>query len=172
MGTPNLPFLTRRGNRVAEPEGAPADPVVAAYVWGERFVKQTPIVATQAKAPGQIETPEGIMAYEAGDWIACNVPDLDGQDLHFWPIRESIFGATYSPVPEVVQGLGVTVEIGEDEVLHWLGERTTRTAFRDALMSLVITGTTFPMYSDRQWAAEDADLLIDALRKHRKGRRR
>jgi len=76
------------------------------YVWAERQV-----------TAGQVETPEGTMTYEAGDYIVADSPPT-----HVWPVKAAIFERTYEPLaPERValdreldEFAGVIARMGRD----------------------------------------------------------
>ena len=55
-----------------------------------RYRKIEPIFAQLATADGAIATPEGVMEYRAGDYIAT-----DARRTHSWPIRRDVFEQTY-----------------------------------------------------------------------------
>jgi len=55
-----------------------------------RYLKIAPLLAEQATAPGRIKTPEGVMSYEAGDYLVTDVPPT-----HMWPVKRDIFNRTY-----------------------------------------------------------------------------
>ena len=69
----------------------PTDPYPRENV--REYRKTATVMAGQAPAPGIIPTLEGDHSYEAGDYI-CG----PGQAGEYWPVRRSIFEATYVPV--------------------------------------------------------------------------
>ena len=60
------------------------------------YRKKTFVLAYQAETEGTIETLEGAMHYQPGDWILG--PGAGGE---FWPVRDDVFRATYEEVPTV-----------------------------------------------------------------------
>jgi hypothetical protein len=60
-------------------------------VW--RYLKRAPVLAEQAERAGSISTPEGIMRFEAGDYLVTDSPPT-----HVWPVKRAIFEATYAGV--------------------------------------------------------------------------
>jgi len=57
------------------------------------YRKTATVLAGQAPTGGTIPTLEGDHTYEAGDYIAG-----PGQAGEFWPVKRSIFEATYEPI--------------------------------------------------------------------------
>lgn len=55
------------------------------------YRKGVTVLAVQAQVGGVIETPEGELRYQAGDYILTDNPPT-----HAWPVREQVFLATYS----------------------------------------------------------------------------
>jgi hypothetical protein len=55
-----------------------------------RYVKQGYVLAEQATEPGRIQTLEGVMSYEAGEYLVTDAPPT-----HMWPVKKEIFERTY-----------------------------------------------------------------------------
>ena len=55
------------------------------------YVKGASVLAAQADQAGVINTPEGRMTFQAGDWILTDNPPT-----HAWPVRQQVFEATFS----------------------------------------------------------------------------
>lgn len=71
--------------------------VLLRSVAAREYRKTARIVALQIEAPFTVETDRGVMAGQAGDWLATNHPDDDpGSDL--WAISDERMRATYAPV--------------------------------------------------------------------------
>jgi hypothetical protein len=68
-----------------------------AYVWAEP--------ATMA---GSIDTPEGRMEYEAGDYIVADSPPT-----HVWPVKREIFERTHEPLPGEAERIATDRELAE-----------------------------------------------------------
>ena len=61
-------------------------------VW--RYHKIATVLAEQQLKGGQVVTPEGIMRYEAGDYLVTDNPPT-----HVWPVKRSVFEETYRRDP-------------------------------------------------------------------------
>lgn len=60
---------------------------------GIEYRKNATVLARRATASGDIETPEGVMHYETGDYIVG--PGVGGE---YWPVKRLIFEESYSVV--------------------------------------------------------------------------
>ena len=54
------------------------------------FTKTATVLAAVAMHSGFVETPEGNMAFESGDYIVSDNPPT-----HCWPVKKAVFEATY-----------------------------------------------------------------------------
>jgi hypothetical protein len=63
------------------------------------YTKHASVLAAQAQQSGVIDTPEGQMTFQAGDWILTDNPPT-----HAWPIREDVFRSTYTLVHVLEEG--------------------------------------------------------------------
>ena len=63
-----------------------------------RYRKTALVWAERATTRGSIETPEGVMSYEAGDYLVADSPPT-----HMWPVKREVFERTHEPLsPEQV----------------------------------------------------------------------
>lgn len=60
-------------------------------VW--RYLARGHVLAEEATKPGRIITPQGVMSYEAGDYLLTDSPPT-----HIWPVKREIFERTYAGV--------------------------------------------------------------------------
>lgn len=58
------------------------------------YAKVANVYAIEANTSGHIWTPEGLMAFEAGDMIVSDIPPT-----HMWPVKREVFDRTYVYVP-------------------------------------------------------------------------
>lgn len=59
---------------------------------GHRFRKvPVEVTARQLEEPTEIETPEGVMEADAGDWL------IEGVEGELYACKDSVFRGTYSP---------------------------------------------------------------------------
>ena len=56
----------------------------------QEYRKTATVFATPALTDGEIETPEGVMRFAAGDYIVTDNPPT-----HAWPVKRAVFEATY-----------------------------------------------------------------------------
>ncbi len=63
------------------------------------YAKHGQVIAAQAGQSGVIDTPEGQMTFQAGDWILTDNPPT-----HAWPVRDDVFRATYNLVSHLEPG--------------------------------------------------------------------
>lgn len=63
-----------------------------------RFLKKASVLAEQCTEGGLIETPEGDMRYQAGDYLVTDSPPT-----HVWPVKREVFESTYSDMGDVVR---------------------------------------------------------------------
>lgn len=54
------------------------------------YLKGATVIAGQAQISGVVQTPEGEMTFQPGDYIATDNPPT-----HAWPIRQQVFETTY-----------------------------------------------------------------------------
>lgn len=59
----------------------------------ERYRKTASVRAFVAVEGGVAETPEGVMTFEAGDYLVTDDPPT-----HVWPVRKAYFESTHEPV--------------------------------------------------------------------------
>lgn len=57
------------------------------------YRKTATVFARKTMEDGEVETPEGVMRYHAGDYLVT-----DNACTHQWPVRRDIFEATYELV--------------------------------------------------------------------------
>lgn len=69
------------------------------------YAKHGTVLAGQAQQAGLIETPEGQMTFQPGDWIVTDNPPT-----HAWPVRDQVFRDTYNKVGEIQLGQMPTSE--------------------------------------------------------------
>ena len=60
----------------------------------QRFRKIATVLAERQTLGGQVVTPEGVMSYEAGDYLVTDNPPT-----HVWPVKRAIFEATHEQDP-------------------------------------------------------------------------
>jgi hypothetical protein len=68
--------------------------------WGDEppteYRKTATVLARKSTEPFTVHTPEGVMDGEPGDYIVTDNPPT-----HAWPVRGSVFEATYVPAGDV-----------------------------------------------------------------------
>lgn len=63
------------------------------HVAPRRYRKVANVLATEAPADGEVDTPEGVMRFAAGDFILTDDPPT-----HAWPVAREVFLRTYRSV--------------------------------------------------------------------------
>lgn len=74
------------------------------------YVKDASVLAAQAMISGIVETPEGQMTFQPGDWIVTDNPPT-----HAWPVRDQVFRDTYRLAAKVDPG---SMPVSEPYVLE------------------------------------------------------
>lgn len=69
------------------------------------YSKTASVIAGQAQVPGIIDTSEGQMTFQAGDYIVTDNPPT-----HAWPVRADVFKGTYAFSTELKPGQVPTTE--------------------------------------------------------------
>lgn len=60
-----------------------------------RYRKISDVLAEQATEPGRLTTPEGVMSFNAGDYLVSDRPPT-----RMWPVKREVFERTYRLVED------------------------------------------------------------------------